>query len=121
MNEFGIQIDGTFYEYASTLRVAYDLQGQFNHKPYMEVFSGMSEMKVEDQLKVLYTAFKVGNPDVAIDITFTKFMNYYFDNFNLKNLLDDIKLFSARMLGKDSLDDEEDSKGKTGIEGNESN
>ena len=37
-------INGVDYELATTLRVAYKVQGQHNHAPYSKVFSEISDM-----------------------------------------------------------------------------
>ena len=49
---------GTDFPLATTLRVAYNVQGQHNHKPYTEVFKDIGDMTVEDQLGIIYCSFK---------------------------------------------------------------
>ena len=46
---------GTDFPLATTLRVAYNVQGQHNHKPYTEVFKDIGDMTVEDQLGIIWT------------------------------------------------------------------
>lgn len=89
-------IKGTTYELATTLRVSYRVQGMNNHKPYSEVFAGLGEMVLEKQIEVLYCAFDVANPGVMKS---SEFMDYYLDNFNLGDLMDQIKGVVEGIMG----------------------
>ena len=84
-------VNGKEYDLATTLRVAYLVQGQHNHKPYSEVFSGIGDMVLEDQIGILYCAFKVANPDEAKFIKREDFFNSYLDNFTLKEVMDQLE------------------------------
>ena len=100
-------IDGQEYPLATTLRVAYMVQGQHNHKPYTEVFKGIGDMTVEDQIGIIYAAFCCANPSVQ-DIktgkmrpqfTREEFQNYYLDNYNLKDLMDQLQEVIKGIMG----------------------
>lgn len=100
-------IDGQEYPLATTLRVAYMVQGQHNHKPYTEVFKNIGDMTVEDQIGILYAAFCCANPGVQ-DIktgkmrpqfTREEFQNYYLDNYNLKDLMDQLQEVIKGIMG----------------------
>lgn len=100
-------IDGQEYPLATTLRVAYMVQGQHNHKPYTEVFKNIGDMTVEDQIGILYAAFCCANPGVQ-DIktgkmrpqfTREEFQNYYLDNYNLKDLMDQLQGVIKGIMG----------------------
>lgn len=94
-----INIKGREYALATTLRVAYMVQGMHNHAPYSEVFEKIGAMTVEDQIGILYCAFKCANPIDATTITQKIFTDYYFDNFTLKDLLDQLKELVEGIMG----------------------
>lgn len=75
------------YEVATTLRVAYELQGQHNHKPYGEVLKNFNALTIEDQIGLIYAAFKIKNPDEAKAITRTTFCSWFLDNVSLKQVM----------------------------------
>ena len=52
-----ITIGTTEYELATTLRVAYLVQGQNNHKSYVELFQEIDKMTLEQQVGIVYAAF----------------------------------------------------------------
>lgn len=80
-----ITLNGIEYTLASNLRVAYELQGQHNHKSYTQILSSVDEMPIEQQLDMIYIAFKVKNPDDAKTFTKEMFRKYILDSdeFNL--------------------------------------
>ena len=90
-------IDGVEYPLATTLRVAYQVQGQHNHKPYSKVFADIGDMCIEDQIGILFCAFQVGNPDVQM--LKQSFINYYLDNMNLKQIMDQLKAVIQEITG----------------------
>lgn len=98
-------IQGVEYPLATTLRVAYMLQGQHNHKAYSEIFSEMAEMPLEKQIGFLYCAFKVANPNASIDQN--AFLNYYLDNFTLKQVMQQVGQVIKGITGADDTDDEQ--------------
>lgn len=102
-----IMINGNEYNLACNLRVAYELQGQHNHKPYSEILSGVGEMTLEQQIDILYLAFKIGNPEVAKTFTREMFRGYILDHddFNTMVLIGLIQKVIAGILGKDLFDD----------------
>lgn len=88
---------GTDYSLATNLRVAYNVQGQHNHKPYTEVFKNIGDMTVEDQLGIIYCAFKCANPDTIV--TREQLQNYLLDNMNLKDMLDVLQGIIQGIMG----------------------
>ena len=88
---------GTDFPLATTLRVAYNVQGQHNHKPYTEVFKDIGDMTVEDQLGIIYCSFKCANPDTIV--TREQFQNYLLDNMNLKDMLDVLQDIIKGIMG----------------------
>ena len=96
---------GKDVDLATTLRVAYQVQGQHNHKPYAEVFQGIGEMGVEQQIDILYAAFECANPILKQEITKQKFRDYYLDNYNLKDLMSQLQEVVKGIMGEDALGD----------------
>lgn len=90
-------IDGVEYPLATTLRVAYQVQGQHNHKAYSKVFADIGDMTIEDQIGILFCAFQVGNPNVQM--LKQSFINYYLDNMNLKQIMDQLKAVIQEITG----------------------
>lgn len=87
MNAPVIKINDKEFPLATNLRVAYKVQGQHNHKPYTAVFQSIGDMAIEEQIDILYAAFTVANPDMALTMTQKNFLNYCLDNFNLKEVM----------------------------------
>lgn len=75
-----ITFQGTEYECATTLRVAYVIQDRFGHKPYMSIFKGLREMALEQQIRLLYIAFSIKNPDVCSE---KQFLDELLDNWGM--------------------------------------
>ena len=96
-----IIINGTEYDVAATLRVAYKLQGYNNHKPYMEIIQGIGDMPVEKQIEIMYAAFEVANPEATQIYTLQKFRDYYLDHVTAKELLDQVQTVLSELLGLD--------------------
>lgn len=97
-------IYGKEYELSTTLRVAYKVQGQHNHKPYTEVFQGLGDMTLEQQINILYASFQCANPDAAKEITAQKFLDYYLDNYNLKVVMDQLQAVVKGIMGTEGDD-----------------
>ena len=93
------KINGTEYDLSTTLRVAYKVQGQHNHKPYTEVFKGLGDMTLEQQVDILYASFQCANPEAAKEITSQKFLDYYLDNYNLKVVMDQLQAIVQGIMG----------------------
>lgn len=102
MSNLSVRINGQDYPLAATLRVAFKVQGQHNHKPYAEVFKNIGDMTVEEQIGIIYAAFECGNPEVAQFWTRAKFQDYYLDNLNLKDLLDQLQTLIKNIMGDTS-------------------
>ena len=102
------------YPLATTLRVAYKVQGQHNHKPYTEVFQSIGEMTLEDQIAILFAAFQCGSRDdlEVQKIRQQEFLDYYLDNYTLQDVMDQLKEVIEGIVGK-PMDEpsQEDSQG----------
>lgn len=94
-----VSINGVDYPLATTLRVAYKVQGQHNHKAYSKVFAEIGDMSLEDQIGILFAAFQVANPEVKM--TQQQFLDYYLDNHNLKVLMNQVKEVIQGIMGVD--------------------
>lgn len=103
---------GTDFPLATTLRVAYNVQGQHNHKPYTEVFKNIGDMTVEDQLGIIYCSFKCANPDTIV--TRDQLQNYLLDNMNLKDMLDVLQGIIKGIMGTDDETPEQDTAADSG-------
>lgn len=90
------------YNLATTLRVAYKVQSQNNHAPYMDVFSKIGDMKIEDQIGILFAAFQVGNP--ASTMQKKEFTDYYLDHMNLKDVMSQLKQLVQEITGMSEED-----------------
>lgn len=108
-------INGVDYALATTLRVAYKVQGQHNHKAYSKVFAEIGDMTLQEQIGILYAAFQVANPEVAI--TQQQFLDYYLDNFNLKLIMDQVRAVVQGIMGVD-MDDSEPQSAEASEQGN---
>ena len=97
------------YNLATTLRVAYMVQGQHNHKPYTEVFQQIGNMTLEDQIAILYAAFACANKDEAKFITRQNFLDYYLDNYTLSDVMSQLQSVIEGITGQ-TLNDVEESK-----------
>lgn len=108
MPNLTVNINGTEYPLATTLRVAYKIQGQHNHKPYTEVFKNMGDMHVEDQVGMVYAAFECANPQEVFTLKRKDFENYYLDNYNLKYLMDQLQSIIKGIMGEDFFEEDEE-------------
>ena len=103
---------GRDVDLATTLRVAYQVQGQHNHKPYTEVFKDIGDMTVEDQLGIIYCSFKCANPDTIV--TREQFQNYLLDNMNLKDMLDVLQDIIKGIMGTSGETPEQEASADSG-------
>jgi len=113
-----VKINGVEYPLATTLRVAYKVQGQHNHKPYTEVFKDIGNMHLEDQIGILYAAFECANPDQIFVIKRQDFLESYLDTYNLKIMMSHIQEVIKGIMGEDFFEEEE-TEGATNTEGEE--
>ena len=95
-------INGVEYPLATTLRVAYKVQGEHTHTAYSKAFADIGDMCIEDQIGILFCAFQVGNPDVPM--LKQTFINYYLDNMNLKQIMDQLKAVIQEITGFEEPD-----------------
>jgi hypothetical protein len=117
-----VKINGVEYPLATTLRVAYKIQGQHNHKPYTEVFRAIGEMHLEDQIGILYASFECANPSEVFKIKRQDFLDAYLDTYNLKIMMDQIQEVIKGIMGEDFFEEdnkEENTAGATNTEGEE--
>ena len=113
-----VQINGVEYPLANTLRVAYKIQGQHNHKPYTEVFKAIGDMHLEDQIGILYAAFECANPTEVFRIKRQDFLDSYLDTYNLKDMMGHIKDVIKGIMGEGFFDENEaEAPGATDTEG----
>ena len=110
-------INGVEYPLATTLRVAYLVQGQHNHKPYAEVFKDIGDMTIEDQIGIIYCAFKCANADSTVTISKQNFIDYYLDNFTLKEVINQLQEIVKGIMGED-LEEETPNEDVPANEGN---
>ena len=108
MNIPTVQINGTEYTLDTTLRVAYQVQGMNNHRPYSKVFEELGDMTLEKQIEILYVAFRVANPEIAKTFTQMMFFDYYLEHFNLKEVMAQLKAVIKGVLGEDDEDESEE-------------
>lgn len=99
-----IKLKDREYNLASTLRVAYKVQGQHNHAPYSKVFEKLGEMTLEEQIDILYAAFEVANPDEAKFINHKVFLDEYLDNYTLSEVMNQLQEVIKGIMGTESSD-----------------
>ena len=104
---FTIKIKEVEYPLATTLRVAYVVQGQHNHKPYTEVFKSIGSMHLEDQIGILYAAFECANPELKNVIKRSDFLESYLDTYNLKTMMEHIQTVIKGIMGEDFFEGDE--------------
>ena len=105
INKPVMTLNGEKYQLATTLRVAFKIQGMHEHKPYAKVFQEIGDMGVEDQIGVIYASFIVANPDEKFKWTTQTFQDYCLDNINVKELMELLQQIIKGIMG---LDDDED-------------
>ena len=107
-------INGQEFELSTKLTVAYQIQGCHNHRPYLEIFQDVAKMTLERQIEILFVAFRVANPEVAKTFNQQSFLNYYLENFNLKQVMNQLQAVIKGITGEDedaAVSDTESSEG----------
>lgn len=94
-----VTLNGTEYPMAANLRVAYKLQNENNHRPYLEVLGEVGGAVLEKQLDFLYLAFQVANAGTTI--TKEQFRETLLDTYEISQLMSTLKNLVGTMLGKD--------------------
>ena len=94
-----INLFGQEYALSNKLRVAYRVQGQHDHKPYTEVFSGVGDMPIEDQIGIIYESFWCANPEARDKITRQQFLEEYLDKYDVKALMEQLKEIIQGIMG----------------------
>lgn len=111
-------INGKEYELSDKLRVAYKIQGQNNHVSYMELFSKIDTLPLEKQVEMIYVAFSVANPEEAKTLTSQAFLDYYLDNFTLKEMMNQLQDIISGITGVDLSKSSEATGSQGSAEGN---
>lgn len=108
-----VMFKGTEYPLATTLRVAYRIQGQHNHKPYAQIFESIGSMTLEDQIGMIYEAFLCGSRfDLNVqNIKRNEFLEDFLDNYNLSDMMEMLQAIIEGIVGKlpDKAEDTETS------------
>ena len=94
-----INLFGQEYALSNKLRVAYRVQGQHDHKPYTEVFSGVGDMPIEDQIGIIYESFWCANPEVRDKISRQQFLEEYLDKYDVKALMEQLREIIQGIMG----------------------
>jgi hypothetical protein len=98
-----IMFRGREFSMGTTLRVAYLVQGQHNHKPYLQIFEGLGEMVLEDQIGILWASFKCANAQYVTDsgLKRSEFQEDLLDNYNLGEMMELLKKVIGGIMGED--------------------
>ena len=94
-----INLFGQEYALSNKLRVAYRVQGQHDHKPYTEVFSGVGDMPIEDQIGIVYESFWCANPEARDKISRQQFLEEYLDKYDVKALMEQLREIIQGIMG----------------------
>lgn len=97
MNTISVKIGDNEYILATTLRVAYILQGMNNHKSYLDIFKEIDKLTLEKQIEFMYAAYTVATPE---PISKEEFLNVCLDNLNLSDIMKCIKDIISGITGK---------------------
>lgn len=111
-----VKFKGNDYPLATTLRVAYRIQGQHNHKPYSEVFKSVGDMTLEDQIGIIFEAFVCGSRlDLEVQkVTRKDFLEEFLDNYTLTEMMEMLQEIIKGIVGEGA----EESTDKTSESGN---
>lgn len=86
---------------AATLRVAYNLQGQHNHRSYIDIFQSIDKMTLEEQIGIVWAAFAAANRDEATFIKSKDFREDILDRYNVGELMEMVGEIISGIMGKD--------------------
>lgn len=86
MDPLVVKINGEEYELSTKLKVAYKLQGQHSNKPYTQIFASIGDMRLEDQIGIIYTSFKEANP--SNDMKKADFIEAFLDAYGLMSMME---------------------------------
>ena len=117
MKTTSININGQSYTIATTLRVAYELQGMNNHKPYLDIFKEIEKMTIEKQIDFMYAGYKIAN---VMPMSQQEFRDMCLDNLDLMSIMDCIKSIIEGITGQ-KADKGEDTEEVSSTEENEKN
>lgn len=88
-----IKVDGVEYELSTSLRVVSLMQGSFDiQRPYMETIRTIMELSLEEQIRFIYLALIIKNPELKKTLSKVQFEDYMLDNSNLTSILATVKI-----------------------------
>lgn len=119
MKTTSIDINGQSYTIATTLRVAYELQGMNNHKPYLDIFKEIEKMTIEKQIDFMYAGYKIANAN-AMPMSQQEFRDMCLDNLDLMSIMNCIKSIIEGITGQ-KADKDEDTEEVSSTEEDEKN
>lgn len=91
-----MELKGVTYEMATSLRVAYKIQGMNNNKSYAKVFEGVGDMGIEEQIGLLYASFSVANPGT---LSKQEFLDAVLDEYGIAQVMEKLsELIEAMMF-----------------------
>lgn len=111
-----ITIGTKTYDLATTLRVAYIVQGQNNHKSYIDIFQEIDKMTLEQQVGIVYASFQAANPDEAKFIKQNDFLDNFLDNYHVTELMEYVSKIIEGIMGKELGDEVESESFLTGMD-----
>ena len=98
-NKPTIIINGETYPLATTLRVAFKIQSQNEHRPYSQIFRDLGEMPIESQIDMLYASFIVANPEQKSNYSVNAFRDCCLDNTTVKELMEKLSAVVQGIMG----------------------
>lgn len=116
-----ISLNGVDYPLATSLRVAYKIQGQHNHKSYAKIFEEVRDMPIEQQVNMLYASYEIANKsNTSLPLwSQQQFLDYFLDNYNLTILMKYLEQIIGGILGKDLNEETETVEGEDESDGEE--
>lgn len=97
------------YPLATTLRVAYVLQGMNGHKPYLDIFKEIGTLTLEKQVEFLYAAYSVAATTEIMSKE--EFLNECLDNLTLAEIMKYISKIVEGITGKEISKNSEEAEG----------
>lgn len=96
-----ITYKGLQYPLATSLRVAYNVQGLNNHASYIDIFRDLGTQPIEKQVEVLYVSFSIANPSDSKAVSKQAFLDDILDTYNLNDLLEALHDVITGIMGPD--------------------
>lgn len=110
MNMITRKIGDEEFNFATTLRVAYKIQGYNNHTSYTKIFREITEATVEKQVEILYAAFQIAEPVKSLSYKQQDFLAFVLDNCSTRELMSVLTDILMGITGatEADIDDEDD-------------